>query len=586
MRVVALLTIRNEELYLRRCLEHLDSQGVETCLIDNDSTDSSAAIAKEFRGRGVFRMERFPYTGSFELRKILQFEEKLASEIAADWFIHHDADEIRQAPVPGMTLRDGLEDADRRGYNAVDFDEFVFLPTSDEQDFEGRDFVAEMRHYYYHSPRQAFRINAWKNLGVPVNLSDSGGHRVVFSGRSVLPEKFVMRHYIALSRRHAIAKYGGRIYSMEEVKRYRWHGGRHDFAPDRLRFPPVSRLKTVSADGFWDRSDPWHRHEFLGRPKRRADANIAGEQAAVRMPMPFVVGVGRSGTTLLRLMLDSHPEMAIPPETHFLPALIRLLRRRSEARFPVKALLAAARAFSPAFDAGAVAGAITGAEAWNDFHMDAAELRREFRRLRPFSTADAVRRFYSLYAGRFGKSRFGDKTPNYLPCMTDIAALLPEARFIHLVRDGRDVAASFRKMWFGRGENVADQAAYWLSSIRDARQQAQSLPHYMEIRFEDLVKSPEETLRKICGFIELPFDDSMLRYHERSRERLDEFTDWRKSDGKLWASKNDRLAIFERTTVPPDQSRIGVYVVDLTPAEIRTYDGIAGDVLREFGYPA
>ncbi|MCT7967819.1 glycosyltransferase family 2 protein [Laspinema sp. D1] len=103
MRVVALLTVRNEERYLGRCLEHLYSQGIEICLIDNGSTDKTLDIAQSFLGRGVFRIEHFPFKGCFELEKILLNEEKLAVEIDADWFIHHDADEIREAPSPYKT---------------------------------------------------------------------------------------------------------------------------------------------------------------------------------------------------------------------------------------------------------------------------------------------------------------------------------------------------------------------------------------------------------------------------------------------------------------------------------------------------
>jgi hypothetical protein len=300
--------------------------------------------------------------------------------------------------------------------------------------------------------------------------------------------------------------------------------------------------------------------------------------------MPFIVGVGRSGTTLLRLMLDSHPDMAIPPETHFLPLLIKDAAQMAGAGALKRAGRAVAQAVTRRGEAHRVAGLITDAHTWGDFHIDAEVFRRELDAIRPFSLPDAVRRFYSLYAARFGKSRHGDKTPNYITGMAEISAVLPEARFIHLVRDGRDVAASFKRMWFGRGEDVSAQAAYWLSSIRDARQQAQGLKHYMEMRFEDLVLKPAESLRNICDFIEIQYDEAMLRYHEHSRERLDEFADWHKNDGRLWASKNDRLAIFERTSVPPDQSRIGVYTADLTPAEIATYEGIAGELLREFGY--
>ena len=97
--VVALLTIRNEALYLEKCLEHLYQQGINTCVIDNNSTDNSLDIAKSFINRGVVQIETLPFEGYFDLIKQLEIKEKLASEINANWFIHHDADEIREAPA-------------------------------------------------------------------------------------------------------------------------------------------------------------------------------------------------------------------------------------------------------------------------------------------------------------------------------------------------------------------------------------------------------------------------------------------------------------------------------------------------------
>src|SRR4030066_1080142 len=114
MRVAALLTVRNEELYLAHCLEHLMSQGIETCLIDNDSTDRTLEIARKFLGRGVFRIEHFPFRGYYKWQNCLLDKERLAIEIDADWFIHHDADEIRQAPNPYKTLLEGIEDVARQ----------------------------------------------------------------------------------------------------------------------------------------------------------------------------------------------------------------------------------------------------------------------------------------------------------------------------------------------------------------------------------------------------------------------------------------------------------------------------------------
>jgi glycosyltransferase involved in cell wall biosynthesis len=136
MKVIALLAVRNERLYIKRCLEHLEKQNVHVCLINNDSSDDTLSIAKTFLDRNVVQIERVPYRGSFELAGLLKRKEELSRELDADWFIHHDADEIRESPYPGLTLHQALERADKAGSTAVNFDEFVFLPCrEDEQGF-------------------------------------------------------------------------------------------------------------------------------------------------------------------------------------------------------------------------------------------------------------------------------------------------------------------------------------------------------------------------------------------------------------------------------------------------------------------
>jgi glycosyltransferase involved in cell wall biosynthesis len=262
LRVVALLAVRNEEVYIGRCLEHLWRQGVETCVIDNESTDSTVEIAESFYGRGVFRVERFPYPGHYDWVGLLTRKEALAREIEADWFIHHDADEIREAPAPFATLKDGLIAADAAGATAVNFDEFVFVPL-DHEDFVGVDYLAAMRRYYYFSPQRLHRINAWKNLGEPIDLVCYGGHVVEFSRRVVYDRNFVLRHYIFLSKAHAVEKYGGRTYSTHEVQVRVWHGWRPYFRESWLRLPNAAELETVDERGSWCTSRPFQQHPFI-----------------------------------------------------------------------------------------------------------------------------------------------------------------------------------------------------------------------------------------------------------------------------------------------------------------------------------
>jgi glycosyltransferase involved in cell wall biosynthesis len=263
MRIVALLAVRNEELYLARCLRHLFAQGVEVCVIDNDSTDRTRQIAEGFFGRGVFRIEKLPFYGYFDLLAQLRAKEQLAHDIDADWFIHHDADEIREAPAPFKTLRDAINAADAEGYTAIDFDEFVFLPTALDENFENTNYVERIRFYYFFAPRPRHRVNAWKKTDTKVNLMETAGHEVQFEGRWLSPIPFTLRHYIILSAAHARKKYGTeRVYSKYEVEELGWHRTRTPWTEGEVKLPPCSALKQLDATGLFDRSDPRPVHLF------------------------------------------------------------------------------------------------------------------------------------------------------------------------------------------------------------------------------------------------------------------------------------------------------------------------------------
>ncbi len=262
MRVVALLAVRNEALYLARCLDHLLTQGVEVHVIDNESDDATLDIAHTYARRGGVTVESFPFAGVYPWEGLLRRKEQLAFELEADWFIHHDADEIRQAPPAWSTLAEGIAQVDAAGYNAINFAEFVFTPTSKDESFEGCDYVARMRQYYYFCPRPLHRVNAWKKTSHPVDLAFTGGHTVQFPDRRVYPKDFVLRHYVFLSLPHLQRKYGTRRYDPGELAKG-WHGQRAAFDPGGVRFPPRERFKHLREDGTFDVSDPWRRHFFL-----------------------------------------------------------------------------------------------------------------------------------------------------------------------------------------------------------------------------------------------------------------------------------------------------------------------------------
>ncbi len=311
------------------------------------------------------------------------------------------------------------------------------------------------------------------------------------------------------------------------------------------------------------------RLRILRLPGVAAVAGARGRRRNARrsavLPMPVIVGVPRSGTTLLRMMLDAHSELAIPPETGF---LAEAAHRRSESWTP-----------------DGVATLIHSSRAWPDFHLEESGLRRELLRCRPFALDAGLRAFYRLYARRFRKARWGDKTPDYGRHMQAIAGVLPEACFIHLLRDGRDVAASVRALWFSPGADLATIAQDWLERIEATRRQAVGL-QYLEVRYEDLVDNPEAVLRRVCDFVALRFEPRMLDYHRQAAARLAEHEASFDSEGRLVIDKPARLSQQYWATQPPAPSRIGRWRRDLSSQECAEFEAAAGPLLRQLGYSA
>jgi hypothetical protein len=282
-------------------------------------------------------------------------------------------------------------------------------------------------------------------------------------------------------------------------------------------------------------------------------------------PSPFVVGVPRSGTTLLRLMLDAHPELAIPPETHFVPAVIRAVRRGRPA--------------------DAVAAVITDHRRWADFGLDGDQLHERIRALEPMDAGAAIRAFYEFYAEKQGKARWGDKTPGYATKMRRIQKALPEAHFIHVIRDGRDVVASRARRSQREPLPVDVAARRWKRRVISTRRRAEAVEHYLEVRYETLVADPDETLQRVCDFIELPFDATMLAYHERAAERLGEIDrDLPARRGRHELEAQPRIAAHEHTAEPPLSERAGAWREEMAPEDNVAFEAEAGDLLADLGY--
>lgn len=262
LKLTALIAVRNEELYIRRCCEHLLAQGVDFAIIDNESTDDTRAIVESFRGRGLICVTEHPYPGFYDWTGLLEHKERLAREITSDWFLHLDADEIPEAPEGGQSLAERIAVADAEGCNAVNFDEFVFVPATADERHEGTDYVRGMRRYYFFEPCRNRLVRAWRSTP-DIDLAGSAGHAAAFRDRRIHSQNFVLRHYIALSMHHLLRKYlGERVYAAAEVAKG-WHKWRSQLAAELVRVPPADELFEVGENSDWNRSSPRDRHLFL-----------------------------------------------------------------------------------------------------------------------------------------------------------------------------------------------------------------------------------------------------------------------------------------------------------------------------------
>jgi hypothetical protein len=259
-----------------------------------------------------------------------------------------------------------------------------------------------------------------------------------------------------------------------------------------------------------------------------------------------VLGVSRSGTTLLKAMLDSHSQLAIPSESYFIPQLWD----RHGARPSRDAFVDDLRRLAKIREWG----------------VDPEDVGRRLPERPTFS--EAVQAIYRAYAEARGKPRFGDKTPLYLQHLGVLERAFPHACYVHIVRDGRDAALSLLAMTrrprfnLARPRGVADFACAWRREVRAAQRFGRDR-RYLELRYEDLVADPEGRLREVCAFLELEYEPGMLEYHRRADPAL--------------SADHPRLA------EPPVRDTRS-WRRDLGAPDVRLFEAIAGDVLEELGY--
>jgi hypothetical protein len=201
--VVAIISAYNEADIIEQVVDDLVTQGVQIYLLDDGSTDGTAAAVERHVGRGVIGIERLA-PAAFDWERILVRKAQLAAELDASWFIHHDADEFRESPWPNLSLREAIRRVDALGYNAIDFAGLDFWPTA-QAVAQGADIRRALTMYSELAPYDRVQIRCWKKTAI-VDLAASGGHEAQFPERRVFPIRFILRHYPIRGQAHGERK--------------------------------------------------------------------------------------------------------------------------------------------------------------------------------------------------------------------------------------------------------------------------------------------------------------------------------------------------------------------------------------------
>jgi Sulfotransferase family len=278
-------------------------------------------------------------------------------------------------------------------------------------------------------------------------------------------------------------------------------------------------------------------------------------------PYVFLVGCLRSGTTLLQRIVDAHPRIAVIHETQWVPRWyergVGLTPAGDVTPELVEQLFEHRRFGRLDVERAAVAGLLDDGE--------------------PLHYRRFVAELFDLHGRAKGKRLVGEKSPGYVRHIPTLNELWPEARIVHLIRDGRAVCLSARE-WskadriLGRfptweDDEVITAALWWEWHVRLGREAG--LPvgddRYMELSYEALVDRPEAACARLCGFLGVPYDDAMLRFHEgRTRARPG------RSAKAAWLPVTPGLRDWAH---------------QMPARDVERFEATAGALLGELGYP-
>lgn len=268
----------------------------------------------------------------------------------------------------------------------------------------------------------------------------------------------------------------------------------------------------------------------------------------------FLIGADRSGTTLLRVVLNAHPNVRIPPETWWLIDLLKTFGTDPEQDHSKAALLSL----------------VTAHPRWKDWDIHGSVLEAAVARLpERVNIPTLIAVLYALACGREGNVIVGDKTPEYVIHVKSLSRLFPRAKFVHIVRDPRDVVLSLLRAGF-RGFDLFRVAAYWRWYVGRGLKDGQALgaKKVLLVRYESLILKTEETLRELCEFLGIEFHPGMLEYY-------------RTADVHIPSGRRNLHTKLTRLPQPGDVER---WRHEMTPDQQRCVEEIVGPLAVRLGY--
>jgi hypothetical protein len=277
-------------------------------------------------------------------------------------------------------------------------------------------------------------------------------------------------------------------------------------------------------------------------------------------PYAFIVGAPRSGTRLLGRLVHAHPDIAVIHEARFVPGWFRHRHGLTPEGFVTPELVEKLVEF----------------ERFEQFAVERDQLEQLVARRERMPYSAFVTELFDLHGKALGKRLVADKSPRYVRNLPTLHELWPEAKFIHLVRDGRDVGLSVLswKKVVERGGLVAKLPTYeedrtttvalwWERLVRLGREDGAPLGPdlYREVRYEALVADPVAECKALCAFLDVPYDEAMLHYHE--------------------AADAQRSRHASRPPTPG----LRKWREQMPPEEVERFEAAAGALLDDLGYP-